>query len=229
MDNNINIISLVEGKTEQIFIDKILAPYLAVKNIFISATQFSKPGQKGGDVRFPRVVRDIGKHLKQMKQRSNVYVTTFFDYYGVKEWPGLDKTNNRMRPQEIAEMINNATKEEVLKKFKDCRAEERFIPYVAVHEFEALLFSDPEVLANKLNIDQLEIDEVLTQFLDNPEAINNNRQTAPSKRLNNWSENKKFLKTTTGIAIAEEIGIDVIRTKCHLFNSWLLTFEGIIT
>jgi len=75
MSSDINVIAIVEGKTEQVFIEKILAPYLGDRNIGIRATQVSKPGQKGGDVRFARAKNDIRNHLKQ---RPDIYVTTFF-------------------------------------------------------------------------------------------------------------------------------------------------------
>ena len=48
MNNFIEVMAIVEGRTEQAFIERVLAPYLANKNIFIRATQISKPGQKGG-------------------------------------------------------------------------------------------------------------------------------------------------------------------------------------
>ena len=47
MSDYIEVIAIVEGKTEQIFIESILAPYLGYKGIGIRATQVSKPGQKG--------------------------------------------------------------------------------------------------------------------------------------------------------------------------------------
>jgi Domain of unknown function (DUF4276) len=65
MSNYINVVAIVEGKTEQIFIEQILKPYLAEKMIFMSATQVTKPGQKGGDVRFSRIKKDLELHLKQ--------------------------------------------------------------------------------------------------------------------------------------------------------------------
>jgi len=77
MSNYIEVIAIVEGKTEQIFIESILAPYIGHKNIGIRATQVSKPGQKGGDVRFSRVKRDLEHNLRQ---RTDTYVTTFIDY-----------------------------------------------------------------------------------------------------------------------------------------------------
>ena len=87
MSNYIEIVVLVEGKTEQIFIHDIVSPYLAGKGIYITPIIISKPGQKGGDVKFSRVKNDVGLHLKQ---RDDTFLTLFVDYYGIKrDWPGL--------------------------------------------------------------------------------------------------------------------------------------------
>ena len=223
MSNYIEVIAIVEGKTEQIFIESILAPYMGYKNIGIRATQVSKPGQKGGDVRFSRVKRDLELHLKQ---RPDNYVTTFIDFYGTKEWPGIDLVSPQAPPSQIAKSINEATKKQVVSLFSEQQAERRFVPFVAVHEFEALLFSDTEILARQMGIDESTVAMVISEC-GSPEAINNNPQTAPSKRLDAWSVNRKFLKTTMGITIAKEISIEKIRNECPLFNEWLTTFEDI--
>jgi len=125
MSKYINVIAIVEGKTEQIFIENILEKYLGHKNIGIRATQLSKPGQKGGDVRFSRAKRDLGVHLKQ---RPDTYVTTFIDYYGTKEWPGLELVSPQALPGQIAKTINEATKTQVVSLFSEQQAERRFIP-----------------------------------------------------------------------------------------------------
>lgn len=111
MSDYIEVIAIVEGKTEQVFVESVLQPYLAQQNIFISATQVSKPGQKGGDVRFSRVSRDIERHLKQ---RPDTYVTTLVDYYGVKEWPGLDTLPAGLEPARIAEHLNGTVRAKVV-------------------------------------------------------------------------------------------------------------------
>jgi hypothetical protein len=223
MSNYIDVMVIVEGKTEEIFINSLVQPYLAQKSIFMQATQISKPGQKGGDVRFSRAVKDFEIHLKQ---RSDTYVTTFIDYYGTKEWPGLDSVRSVKKPSKIAKIINDSTKAQVLELFPAQRADKRFVPFIAVHEFEALLFSNTEILSSQLGIDMSQIEEVLVKCGE-PEAINNSPQTAPSKRLDLWSKDGKFPKTTAGIAIASKIGIKQIREKCPLFNAWLETFEKI--
>jgi hypothetical protein len=187
------------------------------------ATQVSKPGQKGGDVRFIRVQKDLEIHLKQ---RSDTFVTTVIDYYGTKEWPGLDLVQPSSNPSQIAEIINTETMNAVKSLFPQLQVDRRFIPYMAIHEFEALLFSDSSAIAAELGIEEKEINAVLKKCGE-PEAINNSPQTAPSKRLDGWSKNGEFAKTTTGITIAQSIGISVMRQKCPLFNSWIETIEKI--
>lgn len=223
MSNYIEVIAVVEGKTEQLFITNIVAPYLLPKQICITATQISKVGQKGGNVRFERIAKDLGLHLKQ---RPNTYVTTFVDYYGVKEWPGLEQIPPQATPVQIAQAINNATKIEVMGLFAAQRANYRFIPYIAVHEFEALLFSDSKILSAELGIAVAKVDAVIAAYGE-PEAIDNSPQTAPSKRLDEWSAHGKFPKTTMGIAIARKITITQMRKKCPLFDAWLRNFEAI--
>ncbi len=223
MNNSVEVVAIVEGKTEEIFVKSILAPYLATKNIFITPTQVTKPGQKGGDVTFERVKNDLEIHLKQ---RSDTYVTTLIDYYGTKDWPGFDKVAPNAKPKEIAETVNTAAREEVLKLFGDQRADKRFIPNMAIHEFEAYYFTDSGKLASELGIKASVVKSVLSECGE-PEAINNSRETAPSKRLDKWSKRGEFPKTTTGIAIARAIGVDAIRQKCPVFNAWLQELEGL--
>ena len=167
--------------------------------------------------------RDLELHLKQ---RTDTYVTTFIDYYGTKEWPGLDLVTPQALPEEIAQKINRATKAEVVSLFSEQQAERRFIPFAAVHEFEALLFSDAGILARHLGIDESKVIALISEF-GSPEAINKNPLTALSKRLDAWSANGKFFKTTMGVTIANEIGIEKIRNRCPLFNGWLTIFEKI--
>ena len=220
--NNVSIHVLAEGITEKKFIESILTPYLANKNIFMTVSVIDKPGEKGGDVKFTRTIREIGNFLKQRNER---YVTTFIDYYGIKEWPGTDKVSANMRPLEKADHINTSTLYEVNEQLALFRSNERFIPFIAIHEFEALLFSEPQILASKLNVDKSVIDAIITECRE-PENINNSPQTAPSKRLN-FLTDERFRKTTTGIIIAKEIGVERIRDKCPVFNQWLAKIENL--
>ncbi len=222
MNNFAEIVALVEGKTEQIFIQHIVYPYLTGKNIYITPIIISKPGQKGGDVKFSRVKNDIKLHLKQ---REDTFLTLFVDYYGIKsDWPGLKAAKKQSMPSGKAEEVNRATKDRVNKLLGDYGSDWRFIPYVAMHEFEALLFSGPQELADQLRVPRSDINKILTECGE-PEKIDDSPHSAPSKRLENLSS--RFKKTSTGIAIAEAIGLDKMRENCPIFNKWLTEIEDV--
>ncbi|MDO9558603.1 MAG: DUF4276 family protein [Syntrophales bacterium] len=216
MSDYVEIVALVEGPTEKIFIADILVPYLAGHSVFMTPIIISKPGQKGGDVRFARVKNDIELHLKQ---RRDTYLTLFVDYYGIKsDWPGLEEAKRQSTPSKKAEKINSETKAQVNKLFGTCGSDRRFIPYVAIHEFEALLFSEPQKLAELLHVSPSKINKILAECGE-PENIDDSPMRAPSKRLEDLSD--QFKKTLTGIAIAKAIGLTKIRESCPIFNGWL--------
>ena len=226
MSKPITVMVLVEGKAEKIFVTDLLAPELWVNMVFLDPVIVSKKGDKGGDVKFERVKNDILTHLKQ---RSDTYVTTMVDYYGVKEWPGVDNVPKNVTPGMIADHVRKATMNKIENKEffpDDLQASRRFIPYMAVHEFEALLFSDSTILASELQVDKNKVDAVLSKFKE-PEAVNNSRETAPSKRLGDWLGVEEFPKTTLGIQIAKEIGLRKMREQCPVFNNWLSQLENL--
>lgn len=222
MNNYVELIALVEGSTEMAFVQNVLYDYLFTKNVFMTPILISKPGQKGGDVKFERVKRDIEHHLKN---RQDTYLTTLIDFYGIDtKWPGIDKASKQTTPLMKAIALNEGTMAKVKQLFGKYEPERRFIPYVAIHEFESLLFSDGDILADRLGVSPQEVNKILTQCGE-PENVNNSPHTAPSKRLQNL--NPRFKKTTTGITIAKEIGITKMRDKCPVFNRWLDSIESL--
>jgi len=222
MSNFVEIVALVEGSTERVFLADLVAPYLAGRGVYLTPIVISKPGQKGGDVKFARVRNDIGLHLKQ---RPDTYLTLFLDYYAIRsDWPGLAEARQQITPADKADRINLATYDEVEKLFGEYGVYWRFLPYIAMHEFEALLYSDPQTLAAQLGVSPTEIEAILTACGE-PEAIDDSPLTAPSKRLEALSI--RFKKTTTGIAIAQAIGLATMRQQCPLFNDWLTTVENL--
>lgn len=221
---NKSVYLVVEGLTEQLFCDQVLAPYMAAKGIYLYASQIRKKGCCGGDVRFARAKTSV---LAYLKQRPDTLVGTFIDYYGLKEWPGLDAVRNltQISPAQIAEQLRESALTEMKALLPDRDVESRFVPFVAVHEFEALLFSDPSILAAAIGVREDAIRTVVTEC-GGPEGINNAPQTAPSKRIIEWACGR-YAKTTQGIAIAKRIGISKMREQCPGFDSWLKLIEEI--
>ena len=214
------VIVLVEGQTEQQFIKRLLAPYLATRSVYLTPIILDKPGEKGGDVRFARAKNDIGKHLKQ---RRDTWITLMVDYYGINpDWPGYEEAKQGRDHAERAAIMRRETARTVTELFPERDAERRFLPYVSMHEIEALYFSDPARLAEELGIEQKQIDAILAKCGE-PESINNSPATAPSKRLEKLAP--RFKKTVTGIAAAKSVGIETMRKKCPIFDAWLRELE----
>ena len=227
-EQHAEVIAVVEGKTERAFINAVLRPHLAGHSVNMVATLIGKPGQKGGVVHFDRLMRDLGAHLKQ---RPRTFVTTMVDYYGLKYWPGLDRARQlrKSAPAHIAGMLNDAAREEMEREFAGQRAAERFIPYISMHEFEALLFSDSAVLAAHLGVDRREIQRVIRQC-GGAEAINNDSNSAPSKRLQSWARQRQlqpYHKMDESREIARKIGIAAMREQCPVFATWLGRLESL--
>lgn len=223
MSRYAEVVVLAEGPTEQRFVKQLLAPYMADRGVYLTAIILDKPGEKGGDVKFARAKNDIGKHLKQ---RKDTWITLIVDYYGIHgDWPGYAESKQKTDHTKKAAIMNQATAEQVQQLFPEQNQASRFIPYVSMYEIEALYFSDPACLAEKLGIAQRHIDAILIECKE-PERINDHSATAPSKRLEALSD--RFKKTSTGIAIAEEIGIGKMREACPLFDAWLKNLESLV-
>lgn len=224
MSDFAEVIVIVEGPTEQLFVKELLGPYIARKNVFLTPIILDKPGQKGGDVKFARAKNDIGLHLKQ---RGDTWVTLMVDYYGIRsDWPGLQEARQKSDPGAKAETINKATLTEVEQLFSEYTRGSRFIPYVSMHEFEALYFSAPEVLASEIGV-TLEVVSSILEECGEAEAINDSPNTSPSHRLRKLSP--RFKKTTTGIAIAKKVGLERMRESCPLFSAWVERLELLST
>ena len=102
----------------------------------------------------------------------------------------------------------------------------RFIPYFQLHEFEGLLFNKIEVFTNNFTEQEAnltEIEAILSQY-PNPELINDNKETAPSKRLMKLV--KGYNKVVYGAILAYEIGLGSMRAKSPRFDSWIETLEN---
>jgi hypothetical protein len=222
-----DIYIVVEGTTEQTFIRDVLAPEMAVQEIYLYPVLIGKPGHKGGDIRFDRAENDIGNFLKQ---RKDTYISTMFDFFRIDaDWPGKKEVIRQIKSGSVlsavrkAEILESATRKKIGENFGDSVS--RFIPYIEMHEFEALLFSDADILAEKAEIDISHLRGILEEYNNEPEEINDNPEKAPSKRLE--ALNRAYRKVAMGKTVSEAIGIQTIREQCPHFDKWLTELEGL--
>jgi hypothetical protein len=103
----------------------------------------------------------------------------------------------------------------------------RFIPYIQLHEFEAILFCDPTYFAYFYDECEAQIAELqaIADRHDTPELINDGPNTAPSKRIVAQIPDYEDAKAAVGPEIAELIGLETIRSKCPHFHAWLSRLE----
>jgi len=104
-----------------------------------------------------------------------------------------------------------------------------FLPYIQVHEFEALLLAEPEIFLSEFPEQATEVDQLcaaVSRFLT-PEHIDGGQETSPAKRIKKVFP--KFRKTVQGINIARRIGIDRLRSRCAHFHEWLTKLESYAT
>ena len=224
--NNIIVYIVVEGRTEQTFVRDLLAPQMADQGIFLYPKLIGKPGHKGGNIRFDRALKDIGNLLKQ---REDIFISTMFDFFRIdSQWPGKMETDRLIKSgiglsaNEKAKILEDATYNEIAEAFSKFDSKKRFVPYIEMHEFEALLFSDAGILSEKTGINASAIQAIMEQY-DNPEEINDDPAKAPSKRLESLSSG--YRKTAMGKTISEAIGIQAIRGQCPHFDEWLKRIE----
>ncbi len=204
------LIIVVEGDTEEVFIKDILLPYFIEHEIYdVRAIKIStKAGFKGGFVNYDHLKRDVNRYLKE---RKNQIITTLVDYFRIpNNIPNYDKCEEIYFIDARIACLENSMREDF--------QTERFIPYIQKHEFEALLFSSNKGFAGLFEEIADDTQKIIDQF-PNPEEINDQPHTAPSKRLKKIKSD--YDKVADGTLIALEIGIDKILEKCPRFKNWV--------
>lgn len=202
---------VVEGQTEELFVNRFLAPYLSASQQLHSVTPIAihrGQGARGGMVNYECLRRDV---LRLLRERDAPIVSTLIDFFRCPETPGKDiwgKATNHLQEVELRE-----------KEIGQDIANEHFIPYIQLHEFEALLFSSDASFGDLFSEKEAkELSKVVAQY-PNPEEINTTPEGAPSKRLQAIVSD--YRKTVHVHLIAEAIGIEVILERCPRFRTWV--------
>ncbi|MCL6220406.1 DUF4276 family protein [Zunongwangia pacifica] len=214
------LVIVCEGPTEQEFVRDVLQPHFLSKDIYIQIPLIKKSG--GGIVPWTVLKTQIENHLRE----GDSFVTTLIDYYGIPDrfnYPGWQESKTIVDKSQRMDFLEQKMLADV-----DSVLRNRFIPYIQLHEFEGLLFNNIQSFENTFEVkefkDKNELENILNQY-DNPELINDNPNTAPSKRLIKLIEG--YNKIVYGSILAETIGINNIRRKSPRFNSWIVKIEGL--
>ncbi|GAB0058461.1 hypothetical protein SIID45300_02810 [Candidatus Magnetaquicoccaceae bacterium FCR-1] len=210
---------ICEGQTEEAFVHELLVPWFNEYEIKLTPRLIGKPGHKGGRVNCARLFEDVQLLLND----KSAYCTTLIDYYGMEnDVPGKVEADRLPTPAAKAACLTTAIRSSLQRELgeKYAAAMQRFIPYVQLHEFEALLFSDPERLARGIfRNDLADRFQTIRNAFATPENINDSPLTAPAKRISRLVPD--YEKPLYGSLAALEIGLEAMRRECALFRDWM--------
>ena len=208
---------IVEGRTEQAFVQEVLAPFLLPAKVYLGAIILGVPGHKGGRANYARVKKDV---LRQLKSDRTAYCSTMLDYYGLgKDFPGKLLSASLSNPDKVIH-LERAMKKDIIAELPDLRADSRFLPYLQLHEYEGLLFSDPEAFANGIHQSHLTPQfQAIRQIFPTPEDIDERPDGAPSKRVIDLCPS--YDKVLNGKQAASAVGIEAMRHECPHFRAWV--------
>lgn len=219
---------ICEGATEETFVRELLHKAFILDHnhpIDLSPIPIGTGKHRGGRINYDRLYVRVRNLLQEDR---NAYCTTFFDYYGLpSEFPGKEKARELRSIEDKVAAVCDAMREKLTEE-KEIGIERirRFIPYVQMHEFEALLFSDPAKLAHAIYKPGLvEEFQKIRKAFESPEEINDSETSAPSKRV--ISLVNGYEKVTNGIQAAQAIGLAAMRRECALFDAWLKRLEAL--
>lgn len=213
---------IVEGQSEEAFVNQTLKPHLAKKSVWADASCLTTSIKrnkihKGGVNNYPQVKREIIRRIKG-DQKPDAQFTTMIDLYGLpKNFPGYREAMGFKDPYQRVESLEYALAKDI--------GDPRFIPYIQLHEFEALILAAPQKLGTQFIEHDAAIRRLVTMAnsFNSSELINDKPQTAPSKRI--IKEIPEYNKVVAGTIVAHNIGLHTIRAKCQHFDQWLNKLE----
>lgn len=222
-----------EGQTEQRFCTLVLQPYLFPQgegvihtlavgekdhyHLYGLGTKKKYQGAKG--------VRQFILNTIKSRQGKNVYFSTLFDLYALpQDFPGKSVSKrNAADPTPYVVALEAALRQDV--------GFYRFIPNLLLHEYETILFTDPDAFQVSFENCAKEIQSLkdIAASFPSIEHINDGQETAPSKRIIKEFGQDRYrgMKAIAGPDIAAAIGILKIRAACPHFDAWLKQLESI--
>lgn len=215
---------LCEGPTEQRFVSKVLSPYLQPYKIVVKPQLLitnKKLNAKGGMIDYSQAKRDLMNMIASCKDNSyeKNFFSTMFDLYALpNDFPGSNLSFTNCYDRVTA--IESAFVQDI--------NDNRFVPYIELHEFEALVLCNIPQLKEDYPNASKELDALdkawRTECNNDPELVNTHYNTAPSKRIiKALSGIYNYDKVKSGTDATQSFGIDNLRHECKHFNRWIET------
>jgi hypothetical protein len=220
------VIVVCEGQTEREFCRELIAPEVAMHGVMLAGTLVGKPQRKRGGIRDWPIYRS--ELLRLAKERSDRHLAVLVDYYAMpSSWPGRTTSSTRLKP-ERGKHIEEALRADLANELPA-----RFHPCVQLHEFEALLFVDPDLAALSIAVGggrihpqaAAQMSSIKSEFGNLVESINDDPENAPSKRITRIVPG--YDKVAWGVTAAKDVTLPVLRAGCPWLDRWLTALTNI--
>lgn len=210
-----------EGQSERKFAEEVLRPHLANYYIDVRARVVltnRKLGKRGGILDYDKIRGDLHRLMLE-DQHAEARFTTMIDLYALpNQFPGWTKAKQLTRPHDRIRVLEESLKADF--------ADHRFLPYIQLHEFEALLYCDLSQIQRRISGSETGLRQLAHEVKNlSPEEINEGVATAPSKRIIHHVPIYEKSKVRVGAAAAAAIGLPALRSKCPHFNAWIKSLE----
>lgn len=214
---------IVEGETEEEFVKRLLVPYLYGHGLtcHIQAILVHVSGGGHGHSNTEHFLNTIEPVLYL---RGEPVVTSLLDFF---RFPRKQASFAACTALPTAAAQADCLQQALFTAMQGIRSYRHFLPYVQLHEFEALLFAD--AAGHSLHPPRIAADvAAVIAAHPAPEDINSRPEWAPSKRLEAIyrAHNHTYRKGADAVDIAELIGMDQLRARCPRFGAWV---EALIT
>lgn len=215
------VLVYVEGQTEETLVRDLLGPHLARREVslvpVLARTKRTRSGNvfKGGILSYKQVRGDI---LRLLGDTSAVLVTTMMDYYGLpNDFPGKAELPSGTPYQRVA-LLEEAFGRDV--------DNPRFLPFLTLHEFEALLFAEPNQIVQAFPSSPSKASQLIRTVEGvPPEEIDEGEETHPAARILRYLP--EYRKPLHGPLLAGRIGLATIRAQCPHFDKWVGRLEDL--
>lgn len=221
---------LCEGATEELFVKRVLKEHLAVHGIVVKTRLLQtnrRLNVRGGILSYPQVRGDLHLWFRENLARKSEehHYTTMIDLYALPyDFPAYRDAAQIRDAYLRVEKLEEALQEDV-----DMSG---FIPYIQLHEYEALVFCGLEFLPDyypKAVSVVKNLRKALEKFSGNPELLDGGRETSPSRRLIKELADARchYEKTKAGVEIVLRVGLSALRERCRHFDMWVRRLEEI--
>lgn len=228
---------IVEGQTENAVLTRLLGSHLGAMGIDLHCP-IVRLGIGRGGVKGLKCVDFCDQIQRFLKDRRQPFVTSFFDYYALPHskkdgWEFVEKAKADVgfRGLDVTvQAIESELHRLTIAGLDLPNIADLFIPYIQLHELEALFFAEPVKMASVFGQPAL-AGRFAMAVADcgGCEQINDDPQTAPSKRIE--KEYPGYIKGRSDFAhgprLAKKLDLNTVRQACPRFAAWVTRLEAL--